>query len=527
MSLFTTISGITNSQSMLDVIGDNIANINTVGFKSSTINFQSIFSNTLSAGSGPTATSGGINPEQVGLGVTVSEISRNFERGAIQTTGKNTDLNIQGDGFFTLKDSDNKMLLTRAGNFSVDSAGNLVNPDGLKVTGTDSTTSLASGTATVQIPTSLVINESNVVTDKVTNNAITDGTFTLAVNGGTPASITIASTDTMQNIVNKMNSTMSIASSSNTAALNSAGQIVISGHDNIALANGTSNFTTIAATTSSNSYTSSSLAIPPAVVVGGDVGDFTMSINGGAASTITVGGTDTYADLVTSINTALGTAGSTSIASLNSSHQVVISGPDTLAFTAGTSAFPTTAGFLHDETSTTKALSDNPKVDITASDPTSANNYKATSYTIGSDGAIDVSYSNGSSITVTGTPVRGLKYTSSTSNEIDGNNVTQSAGAVIDPAQLQIQLAQVINPKGLESVGGNMFSINANAGTPSFAIGNSGGLGAINSGSLEASNVDLPTEFANMIIAQKAIEANSRAFSVENQIMDTIVNLGR
>jgi len=98
---------------------------------------------------------------------------------------------------------------------------------------------------------------------------------------------------------------------------------------------------------------------------------------------------------------------------------------------------------------------------------------------------------------------------------------------MLQQQQLLLQLAQVVNPKGLESVGGNLFSLNSTAGTPSFAIGKAGGLGSIDSGSLETSNVDLPSEFAAMILAQKAVEANSRAFSVQNQIMDIIVNLGR
>jgi len=528
MSLFTTISGIANNQAMLDVIGDNIANINTTGFKASKISFESIFSNTLSSGSPATGNSGGINPKQVGLGVTISEISRNFGRGSIQSTGRSSDLNIQGEGFFTLMDSDGKMFLSRAGNFSVDSDGNLVNPKGLKVVGTSNTTSAVSGTSTVQIPTALVLSETNIISGSGTD--VTAGTsavplkFTMTVNG-TAKQIDVLNTDTMQDIVNKINSELT----GSTAAINSSNKIVLSGTDTVSFGDvtDTSNFATVIAATpsASNSYTSTSLTGGgTGLVPAAQQGNFTMSINGAAPVTITVAAGDTYNDVLADINTALG---GSSVATINASNQMVITGSDNIIFAAGTSTFPTVASFTHDGTYTTVALADTPKVDISEADPTSDNNYKVTSYSIGSSGAVEATYSNGARLTVTGDPVRTLKYTSSGSQDVIGANITQTSGIAVDPSQLQIQLAQVINPKGLQSVGGNMFSLSSVAGAPSFAIGNAGGLGSIDAGSLEASNVDLPTEFANMILAQKAVEANSRAFSVQNQIMDTIVNLGR
>jgi flagellar hook protein FlgE len=128
-SLFSAISGLRANQFMLDVTGNNIANANTAGFKASTVVFQDTLSQMLTAGAAPTAVHGGTNPIQVGLGVQVGGVSGNFGQGAAQTTGKATNLMINGDGFFVVN-RNGEDLYTRAGAFDFDSAGNLVTPDG-------------------------------------------------------------------------------------------------------------------------------------------------------------------------------------------------------------------------------------------------------------------------------------------------------------------------------------------------------------------------------------------------------------
>jgi flagellar hook protein FlgE len=120
---------------MLDVTGNNIANANTPGFKASTTVFQDTLSQMLTAASGPQAgVRGGTNPIQIGLGVQVAATETNFNQGSAQTTGRPTDLMIQGDGFFVTKKG-NEDLYTRAGAFTFDNAGSLVTPDGNKVQG--------------------------------------------------------------------------------------------------------------------------------------------------------------------------------------------------------------------------------------------------------------------------------------------------------------------------------------------------------------------------------------------------------
>jgi flagellar hook protein FlgE len=114
---------------MLDVTGNNIANVNTQGFKASSVEFQDTLSQMTSGGSSPQAGNGGTNPAQVGLGVQVAAISTNFTQGSSQATGKGTDLMISGSGFFVVKQG-GETLYTRAGSLSQDAQGNLVTPDG-------------------------------------------------------------------------------------------------------------------------------------------------------------------------------------------------------------------------------------------------------------------------------------------------------------------------------------------------------------------------------------------------------------
>lgn len=135
-SLFAGISGLRVNQIMLDVTGNNIANANTVGFKSSSTVFSDTLSQMLTSSSAPDAANGrgGSNPIQVGLGVQLAATNTNFNQGSNQTTGRVTDLMIQGDGLFAVQKG-NDVVYTRAGAFSFDEASNLVAPGGGLVLG--------------------------------------------------------------------------------------------------------------------------------------------------------------------------------------------------------------------------------------------------------------------------------------------------------------------------------------------------------------------------------------------------------
>src|SRR4051812_24003968 len=128
-SLFSAISGLQAHQTKMDVTGNNIANVNTVGYKSSTTVFEDTLSQMLRSGSAPTGQNAGTNPAQVGLGTKVAEITTNFNQGSTQSTGRAEDFMISGDGFFVTK-SGNQQLYTRAGSFDFDGANRLVTPDG-------------------------------------------------------------------------------------------------------------------------------------------------------------------------------------------------------------------------------------------------------------------------------------------------------------------------------------------------------------------------------------------------------------
>jgi flagellar hook protein FlgE len=135
-SLYSGVSGLTANLTNLDVIGNNIANSNTVGFKSGRVTFTEMLTQTIRSASRPVSGGlGGSNPQQIGLGTRVGSIDTNFNQGNFQTTGKKTDLAIQGPGFFILSDGTSNVF-TRAGIFGLDSENTLVNPStGLRVQG--------------------------------------------------------------------------------------------------------------------------------------------------------------------------------------------------------------------------------------------------------------------------------------------------------------------------------------------------------------------------------------------------------
>jgi flagellar hook protein FlgE len=358
--LFSAVSGIRTNQTDLDVISNNLANLNTVAFKGSVVNFDTVFSQTVSTGSAPTADFGGTNPIQVGAGSTVGSVTQDFTQGGTLYTGNPSDLSINGSGFFTVQDPGNSSgyLLTRAGNFTLDGNGDLVTSSGNGVLGTN----------------------------------LVDGT---------------SATQTVVNIPNNLTIYKELDSNSN-------------------------------------------------------------------VTKVTIG------DSTTSAPTA----------------------------SSGDSIETQSVGL--------------------------------SSYSIGTDGAVTAIYSNGDRLTVTTDPTstnhRQLQLTASeggtystsgsgTTGDLVIDNDVTTGNPVVTPAQMQLQLATVNNPQGLQSIGNNEYEIGANVGTTGLGIGDSTGRGQITSGSLESSNVDISTEFTNMIIAQRGLEASSKAITTQSQVLETIINL--
>ena len=246
-ALYTSQTGMNGAQTKLNVVADNIANMNTVGFKQSRVNFADIYYNTLSSGSAPSSNLGGINPRQIGTGVRAAEIIRDFTGGSSVATGISTNLAIKGNGFFTVQNGNNELLYTRAGNFSVDAEGYLVLPNGYKALGTEDQRSSTGSQTPIQIPvmiqTQTIPNAGagdKTLSELNGNVAITSGTIEVVV-GNQTTQVTIDANATLNDVVAALNGVNGV-----TATLTD-GQIDVRADDGskVVLNNGTSNFVTL------------------------------------------------------------------------------------------------------------------------------------------------------------------------------------------------------------------------------------------------------------------------------------------
>ena len=205
-SLYSGISGLRSHQTMLDVTGNNIANVNTTAFKSSATQFQDTLSQLTQGAGGPQEQIGGTNPAQVGLGVRVAGISTNFSQGSAQSTGRATDLMISGDGFFVTK-TGTQTLYTRAGSFDFDGAGRLVSPDGAIVQGYTAVNGVVSDggpTSDVTLPLGVVAPAASTTSATVSGNLPSDAAAGTALvrdvqvydNTGTARTVSLSYTKT-------------------------------------------------------------------------------------------------------------------------------------------------------------------------------------------------------------------------------------------------------------------------------------------------------------------------------------------
>lgn len=497
-SLYTAMGGISAAQTELNVVSNNIANLNTTAFKGSSVNFSDVFYTSISSGTAATDTTGGINPEQVGLGVQVSSVSKDFSSGTWVATGKTTDLMVQGTGFFTVQSPSGEVFYTRAGNFSFDSDGDLVTSVGQKVLGTDSVLSPASSTQPVHIPQAVVTNvtpNAGFFADDITtlnHCKLTDGNFDLTVNGSViPLAITV---DTVtNNTMAKLRADIQRQVNDAASPANAAAAVAAAA----AMPSGTP--AEIAAKAIATAEAASATAV--------------------AATTLNFANVTVKCDATT-----------------NGTIQFSVAAPTTsLTFTnpvLGASNFLAQTGLatakIDPLTNTYTSNVLDYKVDVTQ--VTSIDQaVSISSYSIGADGSIEATYSNGDTVAVqvgTDGNTYEFKYTTAQGIVIEGANVNVDPNVAV-PANFVIQLASVTNSDGLLAKGSNLFSAGPNAGNIIYSIGSAMGLGNIASGGLEASNVDLSSEFSNMILAQRAVQANSRVFSTTSTIMDTIVQMGR
>ena len=217
-ALHTASTGINAGQSQINVIAHNVANINTTAFKTANMVFDDLYSHNLSYGSAATKDGGGTNPKQIGLGVKIGGITRNFTPGTFISTGRDLDCMISGTGFFVVQDADGGTYYTRDGVFSMDSAGNIVTQTGMKVMGAKATYSNAGSDKNLKVPKNMlpkVSGDPNLASKSLSslNNAsITGGVVKFKVNG-TDKTATIEQTDpsktvgdlTVQQVVDMLN----------------------------------------------------------------------------------------------------------------------------------------------------------------------------------------------------------------------------------------------------------------------------------------------------------------------------------
>ena len=455
-SFYSAISGMNAGQTKISVVADNIANMNTIGFKASKVNFSDVYYNTSSVGQAPSGDLGGTNPKQIGIGVTTASIARDFSSGTTLTTGLNTDLFINGSSFFTVSSPTAGVLYTRDGNFTVDSDGYLVTSSGYKVLGTDTLLDTTSSTTPVKIPTyiSTVTTastneqmENTALSDLngITSGGVTDGAFTIITydNTGTPTNhvIDVSSDMTVNDLIGAINAELG----GGTAVLQNGG-----------------------------------------ITINTPAGASRMEFQNGDAGD----------------------------ADVQASNIATVMGFDAIDEDAGTYA--------------TQTLSYHQT--ISAGSPSDLNSENYSSIYINEDGIIDVKYGNGDTLSVMQDPDNPenmvFKYTLNNGRIITGDNLT-IFNDVVEPANLQIQLASFINPNGLIANGNNTYGVGPNSGMALYGSISSDAFGNVISGVLEGSNVDLASEFAEMVVAQRAIEANSRVFDTTNQILQTLSTLGR
>lgn len=183
-SLFAGVSGLQNHQVRMDVIGNNIANVNTVGFKYSRATFKEALSQTLAAASAPQGNRGGVNAQQVGLGSRLGSIDVIHTQGGTQSSSSETDLAIEGNGFFILVDGD-KRYYTRAGMFEFDGTGTLTSKlNGLPVLGylPDATGNISSNTT--QLMKIQITEDVRSITPQATTEVVLGGNISSALNDG-------------------------------------------------------------------------------------------------------------------------------------------------------------------------------------------------------------------------------------------------------------------------------------------------------------------------------------------------------
>ena len=569
-TLFTGLSGLDVNQTKLNVVGNNIANVNTVAFKSSRVLFSPQFYVTQQSGSAPDNNFGGTNPNQTGLGAQVAAIEKDFTPGAIDSTGVNTDMAIDGAGFFVVQSASGQQY-TRDGAFTLNSNNDLVNSAGSFVQGYGADTN------------------GNVVTGALENINIPLGEATEAKS---------TQNVTLQGNLNSSGDVASGATILTSQAFTNVGGTAPAATDNLVdlrttdatpVAMFTAGDTlTLAGTRGSRQLPSQSLTVTATTTLG-DLENF-INESLGIDTTVSETGLPTPGATLQSSGTTgqftiIGNSGTANALTLGSGGIADSSGTSPFTMADGTYTDPTTStqytsGAVGESTHTTinayDSLGNAITVDITAvleskADSgdtwrfyaTSPNNEGGTGPVVGNgtltfDSTGNLKSSTGTTLTISractgaGTPVvmklnfGGATSLASSSSQLlmsnqDGSpigtltsfsvgedgTITGSFSNGLTRTVGQVALATFNNPQGLIDEGGNVYAAGAGSGVAQISAPQTASAGSIRAGALEESNVDISKEFINLIIASTGFSASSRVITTSNQLLTDLLNSQR
>lgn len=506
-ALWAGVSGLNASSKALDVISNNLANLNTVGFKSGTTYFADVLSQSISGGAGGSM--------QVGRGVSVSEVQTQFETGSFETTGNAMDVAIDGDGFFMVNDSTNATYYSRAGSFHLNSDGVMVDTNGYAVQGKTITNGVVSGTL------------SNIVLKDYQSKPSATTTVSMGSNVSSSTAVggQYKTSQTVYDSLGESHGLNTVFTKTGNAASGYWGiEVMLDDQAATGLtrdgiyfdANGNMAGTytgQMSAVTNVGAGTATGVLDRPGMVY--QTGTMTLT-RGATPATWTVTGDGGYA------NAAIVSADLTSV-------KISLEGMDTPDITL------TLAGVWAAGDTATYTLTNTPTLGLVDIDFDFSGLTLPGGATIGNAGHVnwDLDGPNALSMTqyASASVIRSLSADGYASGQlksmsIDPNGVISGSftnGQIAELAQLV--LAKFTNPWGLSKLGSNLFGQTINSGASIQDNPNNSGIGSLTPNSLEMSNTDVATEFIKMITAQKAYQANAKVVTTEDTIMQVLMGL--